>query len=126
MTLRSDKQKQSFYVHRLLWQMFVGPIPDDKQIDHIDRDRSNCKLENLRLASRSQNAQNSKGCRLNKTGYRGVTKVARNSYEVRIRTSGGKRIRVGVFNTKEEAAIAYNQAAREHHGEFANLNQVPT
>lgn len=125
-TLRADKRKQSFYVHRLLWQMFVGPIPDDKQIDHIDRDRSNCRLENLRIASKSQNGQNSRSCRPNRTGYRGVTKIGQNSYEARIRTPSGKRIRIGVFGTKEEAAVAYNQSAREHHGEFANLNQVPT
>lgn len=42
-------------IHRLVWETFVGEIPEGKIIDHIDGDKSNNKLENLRLATISEN-----------------------------------------------------------------------
>ena len=44
-----------FYVHRLMYETFVGKIPDDKQIDHIDGDTSNNVVENLQLLTKRQN-----------------------------------------------------------------------
>jgi predicted metal-dependent hydrolase len=46
-----------FYVHRLVWEGFNGPIPDDKQIDHIDGDTSNNRLDNLQLLTLRQNVK---------------------------------------------------------------------
>jgi len=46
------------YVHRLVFEMFVGPISDDLEIDHINGDRSDNRLSNLRVVSHSENQRN--------------------------------------------------------------------
>lgn len=45
-------------LHRLVWETFNGEIPTDMEIDHIDRDKSNNKLSNLRCVSHKENCQN--------------------------------------------------------------------
>lgn len=107
-----------YLAHRLAWFYFHGSWP--KEIDHIDRDRSNNKLANLRLATRSQNSMN-KGTRSdNKSGVTGVT-LHKGSQKWRATIhKDGKQVQVGMFETIEEAAKAYQEAANEMHGEFAN------
>lgn len=51
--------KKRYLVHRLIWVMFNGPIPDDLQVDHINRTRTDNRIENLRLLTCSQNLKNS-------------------------------------------------------------------
>lgn len=46
------------YLHRLLWEAFVGEIPKGYEIDHIDTDPTNNKLENLRLVTHKENCNN--------------------------------------------------------------------
>lgn len=53
-----DGKKSQYLLHRLRWLTFVGNIAEDKTIDHIDRDKSNNDLSNLRLASRQEQALN--------------------------------------------------------------------
>ena len=50
-----DRIKKQYRVHRFVWEHFNGPIPDDKVIDHIDGDKTNNALSNLRLVSDKQN-----------------------------------------------------------------------
>lgn len=45
--------KKTYTQHSIIWEMHYGPVPDGFTIDHIDRDRSNNRLENLRLADYS-------------------------------------------------------------------------
>lgn len=56
--LRVDGRKRRFFVHRLVLKAFVGPCPDEHEVDHKDRDRSNNRLDNLRYATKSQNNRN--------------------------------------------------------------------
>jgi hypothetical protein len=117
--------KKTHYVHRLLWQMFVGEIPQGYEIDHINRNRADCRLENLRLATVAQNQVNNSP-KENKSGFRGVVKdnrPGRTRYRAFIRANK-KKIQIGSYKTKEEAAIAYDEAAKRYHGEFANLNFI--
>lgn len=61
-----------YYVHRTMWEQAHGPIPDGYEVDHIDRDRANNDLSNLRLASKSDNRCNT-GVRADSTsGIKGV------------------------------------------------------
>ncbi|MDI3440360.1 HNH endonuclease signature motif containing protein [Erwinia sp. V90_4] len=46
-----------YYVHRLVWEAFFGPIAEGYEIDHIDEDKSNNALENLTIVTRKQNME---------------------------------------------------------------------
>jgi len=109
-----------FLAHRIIWEMHNGPIPSGLDIDHIDRDRANNKIENLRLATRSQNLQNSDYHR----GYNGLAGVSfdkrrkKKPYYSRVRV-GEKVIQLGRFKTAEEAHAAWNKAVADIRGEWA-------
>lgn len=108
---------REYRAHRLIWEMFNGPIPSDLLVDHIDRDVYNNRIENLRLATRTENNANSKS---KGALYKGITKVG-SRYRARI-THGGITISLGVFDTAEEAKSAYDHKALEIHGNFAKLD----
>jgi hypothetical protein len=66
------KERKLQLVHRVIWEMHYGLIEQGKFIDHIDGDRTNNKLDNLRLVSRSGNARNCKPRHDNTSGTVGV------------------------------------------------------
>lgn len=106
------------YVHRLVTNAKQGEV-----VDHIDGNKLNCKSSNLRLCTQAENARNQK-LRLNNTsGYKGVRQIDNGKFIARIKKDYKYR-HLGVFKTKIEAAIAYNEAAQKLHGEFARLNDV--
>jgi DNA-directed RNA polymerase specialized sigma subunit len=49
------KKGKLFYVHRLMYETFVGEIPEDREIDHIDGDTSNNNIDNIQILSRREN-----------------------------------------------------------------------
>ena len=51
----SDKKYRTHYVHRLVWETFVGPIPEGLQINHKDENKCNNSLENLEVMTPKQN-----------------------------------------------------------------------
>lgn len=115
-------RKEHYYAHRIVWLMFYGEWPA-QLIDHIDRDKSNNRIENLRLASKSQNNVNARRARSDsRSGYRGVH-ARRGRWAASIRMNGERRF-LGSFASVELAAAAYDSAAREMHGEFAFQNGV--
>lgn len=98
-----------------------------KEVDHKNRIKTDNRCENLRICTRSQNAMNTiaKG----RSEYLGVTILnkKKRSGEKEMVISAHIRINkkqrcLGVFNTEIDAAMAYDNAARSHHGEFAKLN----
>lgn len=64
---------RDYGAHRIIWEMHNGAIPDGRYIDHIDRNKSNNRLENLRLVTHKQNMQNKGKQRRNRSGYNGVS-----------------------------------------------------
>lgn len=110
---------KSIFLHRLI----LGP-PPDVYIDHINRNRLDNRRANLRWATKSQNSVNSGLCRKNNTGYKGVSfHKIRHKYRARIKVFGSEK-HLGLYNTPQEAAIAYNDAASFYFGEYAYLNQI--
>lgn len=59
--------------HRIVWQLFNGSIPKGMFIDHFDQDKTNNRIENLRLVEPAVNSRNSKLNSKNQTGVAGVT-----------------------------------------------------
>lgn len=105
--------------HRLAW-LYMTSLWPKHQIDHKNRNRADNRWSNLREANGSQNNANSKLNKNNKSGIKGVFwRQDHNKWQAYINT-GGKRIHLGCFLTKEEAHAAYSVAAREYFGEFAN------
>ncbi|WP_353511490.1 HNH endonuclease signature motif containing protein [Escherichia sp. 10290] len=97
-----------YFAHRLAWLYVYGEWPK-QEIDHIDRNRRNNAISNLRDVSRVVNALNV-GPRNSNAGIKGVTFCqARNQWQAQINVSG-KNITLGRFNTIDEAAIAYKAA----------------
>ena len=79
--IRINKIQCRFYCHRIIWEMHFDKIPSDKVIDHLDGNKQNNDISNLRLATYSSNNQNRGKDSRNTTGITGVTKVAINGYE---------------------------------------------
>lgn len=89
--------------------------------DHKDRKTLNNYKSNLRGCTRSENGMNRPKQKNNTSGYKGVSKNGKN-WKAQIKTK--KSIHLGTFKRKTDAAGAYNQAAIEHFGKFACLNEV--
>lgn len=102
---------------RIVWVWHCGEIPLGLAIDHIDRNRGNDRIENLRPATIAQNNINQPARR--SICSTGITLDPRHgTYQARI-SVGRKRIHLGIFRTINEAQAAYAAAAIEHYGEFA-------
>jgi hypothetical protein len=113
----TTRYSRNIRMHRLIMN-----APDGMDVDHADRDGLNNRRSNLRLATRSQNNANSVVSRNSKSGYKGV---CLDSYTGRWKASimvDYKHIHLGRFDTKEEAAMAYDKAAVAAFGEFARTN----
>ncbi|MEQ3644761.1 MAG: HNH endonuclease [Paracoccus sp. (in: a-proteobacteria)] len=107
--------------HRIMWALFYGYEPNG-HIDHINGDKADNRISNLREATASENRCNV-GLRADNTsGYKGVHWFkTRRKWRAEIRLCG-KRRGLGYFDTSVEAAMAYDEAARQLHGDFARLN----
>lgn len=88
--------------------------------DHINGDGLDNRRANLREATKGQNNVNRRRNSNNTSGFKGVGRNA-GQWRARIR-AGGTELHVGYYPTPEAAAVAYDAAARELHGEFACVN----
>jgi hypothetical protein len=112
-----------YLAHRIIWLIAYGePVPD--LIDHADGNPHNNRLDNLRAAARSGNGANAVLSRRSTTGSKGVT-VRGNRFRAIIGVDR-KIVNLGTFDTIEEAAKAYRDAAVRYHGEFARWGSGPT
>lgn len=103
---------------RLVWAYHYGD-PGELEIDHINRVRSDDRIENLRLATRAENNRSQNLRKDNKTGYKGVSWIEwKQQYLVQINDDTGRPIKLGWFASLNEAAAAYEKAARTYHGDF--------
>lgn len=102
---------------RLAWLYVHGELPPS-DVDHKDRDRGNDRISNLRKATRTQNNANGKP----RVRFRGVSRhMTSRLWRARIKIDG-KETRLGYFVDPEDAARAYDAAARKAFGEFARTN----
>ena len=103
-----------YRAHHLAWLHFYGE-PAQGFLDHMNGDRGDNRIVNLRSATRDQNNQN----RASTSGFKGVSwSKQKQRWRARIQ-AGGRRIELGRFATPEAAHAAYAKAAAKLHGEFA-------
>ena len=106
-------------VHRLVYLYHHGYLP--AYIDHIDGNKLNNKISNLRECTSSQNGQNKKRPKNNTSGYKGVSwHIRQKKYTASIQINGKLKY-LGSFAKAIDAYNAYKKAALEHYGEFARL-----
>lgn len=104
-------------VHRLIFLLEQGYLP--KEIDHINGDRQDNRLENLREVTRSENQFNKAMCSNNTSGFRGVNWHKHSkSWVVRVCTKGKTKI-LGYFKDLELAGLVADEARNLYHGKFA-------
>lgn len=108
---------QHFRAHRLIWCLYYGVDPVDYKIDHIDGNKLNNSVKNLRLANNSLNIHNAKS----KTakGYK-ITPEGRYRASIRIRN---KHVSLGTYDTPEEATAAYNAALVRYRSTYVFTTQ---
>lgn len=94
-----------YFEHRLVWIYFYGDIPQKMVIDHINHNRSDNKIENLRCITQKENTWNRK--------VKGYTQ-RNGKYIVKLKANR-KDIYIGTFNTKEEALKARKEAKKIYH-----------
>lgn len=114
--LQFSLANKNYLVHRLAWVYVNGAIPDGMMIDHIDGNKLNNRIENLRVVTNSQNMQNRNFANSNsKTGILGVVFHPRTGkWKALIRINGRQKT-IGSFGTKNDAQFAYAQEKRVTH-----------
>lgn len=115
----------TFYAHRLAWAHHYGEWPAaGLQIDHINGNGLDNRIDNLRLATPGQNGANRGAQSNNSTGLKGVGfHKASGKYRAFL-TLNGRSKHLGLYETPELAHEAYKAAAREAFGDFASTEET--
>lgn len=111
-----------YHMHRLVWAYFNGDIPEGWMVTHVDNDKTNNHVQNLKLKPHSEISH--AATRNNRTGYRGVFRCdpKADRYKAVIRRAG-RSYHLGCFDSPMAAAYAYNKRAVELYGAGAVLNE---
>jgi len=113
----TGQQARMVLLHRV-----IMAEPNDLCVDHRDGDGLNNRRGNLRVASKSQNAQNQAAHRDNKSGFKGVSWHKRDAkWQAQIMLNG-KNVWTKSFSSAEDAATARAQKVAELHGEFGRAS----
>jgi len=104
-TTKSEKKTLSIYAHQLAWYLYYNEVPN--VIDHIDRNKENNKIENLRNVNQQIN-------QWNRSNVKGYFKEKNNKFTSYIYINS-KMIRLGTFNTENEAKKAHLDAKKIYH-----------
>lgn len=110
---------RQYAIHKLIWLWHHGEYPE--QIDHINRDGLDNRIENLRLATASQNMMNRKRFKNNSSGVTGVSWHKKSERWFVYINANKKRKNIGYFDDLELAELVAIEARDLYHGKFARL-----
>lgn len=118
-TIGIDKKR--YYAHRIIWEMLHGIIPANAQIDHINGNRSDNRICNLRIVSNHENSKNQKKKVSNSSGFTGVSWDSQTQRWRAHITIDGKTKSLGRYSDELEALKARKRAEvkysfHENHG----------
>ena len=123
-SIKSDKYwrivvgGKTLLAHRIVWFLHHNCFPT-ADLDHIDNNRLNNKIENLREATRSQNNMNTPQSKRNTSGVKNVSFHKRQKkWEVRVQVNR-KMINFGYYDDLELAELIAIEAREKHHGNYA-------
>jgi len=107
---------KTFYMHRLI----LGCSEEDT-VDHANQDKLDNRKKNIRVGTQAKNTFNTSGRLRRKGKYKGIIQQKSGRWYARI-NAYKETYYLGTYDTQEEAALAYDKAAKELHGEWACLN----
>lgn len=109
-------------LHSLL-MILLGHDLKGMEVDHKNRNKLDNRISNLRISTRAQNMGNIGARKKNSHGFKGI--YFHRGIQRWAANIGSPTKYLGSFKTKNEAAAAYNAAAKKYFGKFAKLNQIP-
>jgi hypothetical protein len=116
---------QNRKVTLILMHRLIAGTPMGMDTDHIDGNGLHNTRANLRFCTRQQNLQNKRASKDSVSQYKGVSwSKQQQKWQAIIRIEGRNK-KLGLFTNEVDAARAYDNAAKKHHGDFARLN-LPT
>jgi hypothetical protein len=107
-------------MHNVVYEWRFDGIPEDRTVDHCDRDGFNNQTDNLRIATASQQCANRARSKRNTSGYKGVYLQKKSRRWLTQFHFQGKHYYDGCYDTPEEAADAYARLCESIAGEFAH------
>lgn len=111
--------------HRLIMERHLGRyLKEDEVIDHINGDRLDNRIENLRVCTRKENVRNQRLHKNNSSGYKGVVWDKQRSKWIAQIMVDRKHLFLGRFETVLEAAKAYDLSSSKYFGDFSLTNQL--
>lgn len=119
-----DGKTNKFKAHRLAWLYVYGVWPD-KNIDHIDRNKLNNRISNLREATQQENMRNYTKQQNKSSRYLGVSWHKKHKKWTAKIMSNNRQKYLGIFTSEEEAALAYDKAALARDSRFVSTNIIP-
>ncbi len=122
--LYKDGKQKPFYTHRLVASEFIDNPNNKPYVDHVDNVRSNNSINNLRWVCGKENQGNRLKQQNTSSKFKGVHFHKQiQKWQTRI-TIDGKKKHLGYFENEDDAARAYNEAAKQYFKEYAKLNDV--
>ena len=115
-----DNKKHAKFVHQLVALAFIPNLDNKKTVDHIDNDKINNNINNLRWATKNEQQMNTRIAKNNTTGVKGVLWNKSNNKWKAVITMNGKKIHLGYFVNKEDAINIRVQKAKDEFGEYIN------
>ena len=107
-------------MHRIV--LGLNPSDEDKVVDHIKHNTLDNRKKMLRITTMKNNLRNKSLSKNNKSGTTGVREIQNGRWEAYIWDGGS--IKLGTFNTFEDALIARRNAEKEHFGEYSYINSM--